>query len=131
METDNNNQTGQVPSTINALTPAEADALTTLSTLSKSVSRSSSGKKHFNEHTLGISSDDTYHEVKCLCSGKVRSGKRKRRGKCTEFGMNTQYYCIVFPPGAGHRHHWCCPDGSGNNKRMCHSQHKQKHNNED
>ena len=38
METDNNNQTGQVPSTINALAPAEADALTTLSTLSKSVS---------------------------------------------------------------------------------------------
>ena len=131
MDKRNNNQTGQIPSTINTLTAAEADALTTLSSLSKSVSQPSSGENFLMDHPLGVSCDDTYHEVRCVVSGKVRSGKRKRRGKCTECGMNTRYYCVVCEPGVGRRHHWCCPDGSGSNKRMCHIHHKQKHSKED
>ena len=126
MDRQHSNQGGQIPSTVNALTPAEADALTTLSTLSKSIP--SSDERYANAHPLGISSDDTYHEVRCSLSGKVRSGKRKQRGKCTECGTSTQYYCMTCDPGPGRCHHWCCPDMSGNNNKwMCHTNHKTKH----
>ena len=127
METNDNTQARQIPSSINTLTAAETDALTTLSSLSKSISNSSSGATFSNDHPLAVSSDDTYHEVKCNLSGKVRTGKRKRRGKCIECGRNTRYYCVVCKPAVGCRHHWCCPDSTGDNKRMCHSHHKEKH----
>ena len=121
------NQQGQIPSTINTLTPAEADALTTWSSLSKSASWTSSDAKYANDHPLGVCSDDTYHEVKCTVTGRVRTEKRKKRGKCTECGTNTRYYCIVCEPRSGCLRHWCCPDTtSNNNKRMCHTQHRQK-----
>ena len=122
------NDSGQIPSTINTLTAAEADALTTLSSLSRSASCNPSNVSRLaNDHPLGICSDDTYHEVRCMVSGKVRSGKRKKRGKCTECGTNTRYYCVSCEPSKGRRLHWCCPDTTGSNKSMCHTIHKQKY----
>ena len=131
MDRPNHNHGTQIPSTINALTPEEADACTMLSSLSKSVSQTSSKTKFTNQHPLGVCSDETYHEVKCPVSGKVRSGKRKRRGKCTECGTNTRYYCVACKPGPGRHHHWCCPDTTGSNKKICHTLHKKKHKKED
>ena len=126
MDPQDSHQRGQIPSTISALSPAEADALMTLSGLSR---LASSGRKeqYSKDHPLAVSCDDTYHEVKCLLTGKVRSGKRKRRGKCVECGTNTRYYCVVCDPGAGRCRHWCCPNATGNNKRMCHTNHKKRH----
>ena len=127
MDHNNNTHARQIPSTIDTLTPAEADALTTLSSLSKSRTGCSTGAKFSNDHPLAVCEDDTYHEVKCNLSGKVRSGKRKRRGKCSECHRNTRYYCVVCQPVGGRRRHWCCPDSGGDAKRQCHTHHKQKH----
>ena len=113
-----------VPPIVSAMTRSEADALTTLSTLSQSINnRSGPRVAPADSHPLIMCTDEVGHEVRGI--GGTRSGKRRKRGKCSECGRNTRYYCFTCPPSGQRKHEWCCPDDTSANKRMCHTKHKE------
>ena len=112
------------PPIVSTLRRSEVDALTTLSTLSQSINhQTTSILAAPNMHPLIMCTDEVGHEVRCV-SG-TRSGKRRKRGKCSECGKNTRYYCLTCPPTGQRKREWCCPDDTSANKRMCHSRHKE------
>ena len=113
-----------VPPVVSTLTRTEADALTTLSTLSRSVNHLRDRSVAAADlHPLIMCTDEVGHEVKGV--GGTRSGMRRKRGKCSECGNNTRYYCFTGPPTGQRKHEWCCPDDTSANKRMCHTRHKE------
>ena len=112
---------GCVPPIVNTLTQSEQDALTTLSSLSQS--RTSTAAPLIKTHPIEICQDEIQHEVKCPHTGKVRVGKRKRRGKCGICSSNTRYYCLTCMPSRNRRRFWCCPNETANSKRNCHEKH--------
>ena len=86
----------KIPSLVQTLSLSEADALTTLSSLSQSIVDKKTSDD--NQHQLTVCTDEIQHEVKCNLTGKIRVGKRKRRGKCSECGNNTRFYCLSCEP---------------------------------
>ena len=113
-----------VPPIVSTLTRSETDVLTTLSTLSQSIHQQTQSKVAPPDlHPLIMCTDEVGHEVKSI--GGTRVGMRRKRGKCSECGKNTRYYCFTCPPTGQRKHEWCCPDDTSANKRMCHTQHKE------
>ena len=110
------------PSLVQTLSLSEADALRTLSSLSQSTV----DKKICNQHLLTNCTDEIQHKVKCNWTGKIRVWKRKRRGKCSEWGNNTRFSCLSCEPQGNRRHYWCGPDYTPASKRMCHRKHIEK-----
>ena len=116
------NSLPSVPPIVSTLSKPKDDVLTTLSSLSQLVNNAQN-LAPLDLHALIMCTVEVGHEVKGV--GGTCCGMQRKRGKCSECGRNTRYYCLTCPPTEQHKHEWCCPDDTSANKQMCHTQHKE------
>lgn len=69
-------------------------------------------------HTLQLCDEHVFHSVGK--GSKMRTGIRKRRGKCIVCKNNTRHYCQGCQPANKRVKQWCC---SNDVERRCHQKH--------